>query len=291
MSTLKKLVIIDSNALIHRAYHALPPLKTKEGQLINAVYGFISILFRVVQELKPDYLIAAFDFPGPTFRNAEYKEYKAKRVKAPDELYNQIPLVKKFVRAMDIPVYEKKGFEADDIIGTIVEKLKDKKIKIVIVTGDLDILQLVSQKTEIYVPKGIKETIIYDKKAIKERYGLTPEQITDFKGLKGDPSDNICGVPGIGEKTALDLIKRFGSLNRLYQELSLSSLNPKLKARLLEYKEQAFFSKHLATIKKDIPLDFELAKSKWRRFNHPKAIKLLEQFEFKSLVKRLSEVK
>jgi len=199
-----KLVLIDGNALVHRAFHALPPLRTKKGELVNAVYGFASILFRVLKELTPDYLAVAFDLAGPTFRDIEYKEYKAKRVKPPQELYDQIPLIKELIKALALPIYEKEGFEADDLIGTIVSKVpaKDRKTKVktIIVTGDLDTLQLIDENTEVYTPqKGIKDAVIYDQSAVKKRYGIRPKQIADLKGLKGDPSDNILGVPGIGE--------------------------------------------------------------------------------------------
>ena len=288
---MKTLVIIDGNALIHRAYHALPPLKTKKGQLVNAVYGFISILFKIIRELKPDYLAVTFDLTGPTFRDLEYKEYKAKRVKPPQELYDQIPLIKKIVKALEIPIYEKKGFEADDIIGTIVQKTKKQKIKNIIVTGDLDTLQLINKQTEIYTPqKGLKDIVVYNQAAVKKRYGLSPKQIIDFKGLRGDPSDNILGVPGIGQKIAIDLIKKFGSLKKLYQNLSQSDLNPKLKARLLEYKDQAFFSQYLATIKRDVLIDFNLKKCQRGEYHKEKVIKLLKKLEFNSLIKRLSVV-
>ena len=289
---MKKLILIDGNALIHRAYHAIPPLKTEKGQLVNAVYGFISILFRVIQELEPDYLTVTFDLAGPTFRNLEYKEYKAKRIKQPQEFYDQIPLIKEFVKTLEIPIYEKKGFEADDIIGTIVEKTKDKKIKKIIITSDLDALQLVSKQTEIYtLKKGINDTAIYDLSVIKKRYGLIPKQIISFKGLKGDPSDNIPGVPGIGEKTALQLIKEFGNLENLYKKLINSSLNQKLQSRLLEYKEQAFFSQYLVTIKRDVPINFKLTECNWGKFNRKKTNKLLETLGFKSLIKRLDMIK
>lgn len=287
---MKKLVLIDGNALIHRAYHALPPLKTKKGQLVNAIYGFVSILFKVIKELKPAYLAATFDLAGPTFRDIEYRKYKAKRVKPPQELYDQIPLIKEIVRALDIPIYEKKGFEADDVIGTIVQKTKDQKIKNIIITGDLDTLQLVDKQTEVYIPqKGIKDMIIYDSAMVKKRYSLKPKQITDFKGLRGDPSDNIPGVAGIGEKTALDLIKKFGSLKKLYQNLSQSDLNPKLEAKLLEYKEEAFFSQYLVTIKRDVVIDFNLKKCRWAKYNKERVTKLLKKLEFYSLIKRLPE--
>ena len=288
---MKRLILIDGNALVHRAFHALPPLKTKKGKIVNAVYGFSSILFRIIQELEPDYLIATFDLAGPTFRDLEYQDYKAKRVKPPQELYDQIPLIKEIVKGLAIPVYEKKGFEADDLIGTITQKVKDKKIKIIIVTGDLDLLQLVDKQTEIYTSKkGIKDTVIYDQKAVKERYGLLPRQIIDYKGLKGDPSDNIIGVPGVGEKTAIDLMKKFGNLEKLYQKSNINTLNPKLQARLLEYQDQAFFSRYLATIKKDVPIDFNLKKWQLEKKNRIKTIKLLEELGFKSLIKRLSAI-
>jgi len=293
----KKIVLIDGNALIHRAFHALPPLKTKKGELVNAVYGFVSILFKVIKELKPDYLAVAFDLAGPTFRDIEYKEYKAKRVKPPQELYDQIPLVKELIKALALPVYEKQGFEADDLIGTIVTKLKahrpasEPRVKSIIVTGDLDTLQLVDKNIEIYTPqKGIKETVIYDLSAVYKRYGIKPKQIADFKGLKGDPSDNIVGVPGIGEKTALELIKKFGSLEKLYQNLEASDLNPKLKAKLLEYKDQAIFSRYLAIIKRDVPIDFNLRDCRWGKFNRAKVTKLLKGLEFSSLVDRLADL-
>jgi len=288
---MKRLILIDGNALVHRAFHALPPLKTKKGKIVNAVYGFSSILFRIIKEFEPDYLIATFDLAGPTFRDLEYQDYKAKRVKPPQELYDQIPLIKKIVKSLAIPIYEKKGFEADDLIGTITQKVKDRKIKVIIVTGDLDLLQLVNRQTEIYtLRKGIKDTVVYDQKAVKERYSLSPRQIIDYKGLKGDLSDNIIGVPGVGEKTAIDLIKKFGNLERLYQKSSISTLNPKLQARLLEYQDQAFFSRYLVTIKRDVLIDFNLKKWQLEKKNRTKTVKLLEELGFKSLIKRLSAI-
>jgi DNA polymerase-1 len=289
---MKNFIIFDGNALVHRSYHALPPFKTKKGQMVNAVYGFTAVLIKVIRELKPVYLAATFDLAGPTFRDKEYKEYKAKRVKAPQELYDQFPLVKKVVKAFGIPIYEKQGFEADDIIATICQEAKkEKTIKKIIVTGDMDTLQLVDSRTEIYnLRKGIKDTVVFDKKAIAEKYGLTPKQITDFKALRGDPSDNIPGVAGVGEKIALDLIKKFGDLKKLYQDLEKSDLNPKLKARLLEYKEDAFFSYFLVTLKKDAPIGFNLNDCRWSFGNKKKIIDLLKEFEFKSLIDRLSSL-
>jgi len=288
---MKNFVIIDGNALIHRAYHALPPFKTKKGKLVNAVYGFISILFKVIQDLKPYYLVVSFDLPGPTFRNLEYQDYKAKRIKPPQELYDQIPLIKKMVGILNIPIYEKKGFEADDIIGTIVKEIQNKKLEIksFIVTGDLDVLQLVNNYVNIYTfKKGIKNSFIYNKAEIAKRYQLKPEQIIDLKGLKGDASDNIPGVPGVGEKTAIKLLKEFGNLEKLYKNLESSNLNVKLKARLLEYKEQAFFSKRLTTIKLDVPIKFSLKGSKWGDYNKDEVNEFLKDLDFNSLIERLS---
>ena len=289
---MKTLVIIDGNALIHRAYHAIPPFKTEQGKLVNAVYGFTSILFRIIQELNPEYLVTTFDLPGPTFRNLEYKEYKAKRAKQSQELYDQFLLIKEIVKSIDIPIYEKKGFEADDIIGTIVEKLKDHEINKIIITGDLDTLQLVNDLTKIHTfKKGINDVAIYDIEAIEKRYGLTPEQIIDFKGLKGDPSDNIPGVQGIGEKIALQLVKQFGSLENIYQNINGGDIKPRLQSRLLEYKEDAFFSKYLSTIKKDVSIDFKLKECEFNKLNKIKIIKLLEELGFNSLIKRLDMIK
>lgn len=280
------LILIDSNALIHRAYHALPPLKTKKGVLVNAVYGFVSVLLKVLRELKPDYLAATFDLAGPTFREIEYKEYKAKRVKPPQEMYDQIPLIKQILQTLNIPIYEKQGFEADDVIGTITSATPN--LETLIVTGDLDTLQLVDKNTKIYtLKKGIKDTIIYDAAAVFERYDLKPEQMIDLKGLKGDPSDNIPGVPGIGEKTAIELLKKFGSLKNLYQQIEKADCHPKLKAKLLEYKDQAFFSQHLATIKQDVPIDFNLEDCRWGKYDKEKVIKLFKELEFNTLIERL----
>jgi len=291
---MKTLILIDGNGLIHRSYYALPRLTTKKGELVNVVYGFTSILFKVIKDLEPDYLTVAFDLAGPTFREKKYKKYKAKRVKAPQEMYDQISWVKKVLRVFDIPIYEKKGFEADDVIGTIVSKLKSRKprVKTIIITGDLDMLQLIGKQTKVqFIRRGITDTIIYDQQAVNNRYGLSPKQITDLKGLKGDPSDNIPGVPGIGEKTAIDLIKEFGTLKKLYQTIQKNSLNPKLKARLLEYKEQAFLSQDLATIKNDVPVDFDLAKCRWGKYNQKKITKLLKRLNFYTLIKRLPVIK
>ncbi len=229
---------------------------------------------------------------GPTFRDIEYKEYKAKRIKPPDALYNQIGKIKEVVRAFDIPIYEKQGFEADDIIGTISLRIKNNEsgIRTVIVTGDLDTLQLIDEQTSVYtLRKGVKDTVIYDKKAVFERYGLKPSQLLDFKGLRGDPSDNIPGVPGVGEVTATKLLKEFGSMERLYEclERQKDKIQDTLKKKLLEFKEQAFFSKKLATIKRDVPIKFKLEDCRWGKYDREKVIGLFKELGFYSLIERL----
>ncbi len=231
---------------------------------------------------------------GPTFRHKEFEDYKATRVKAPDELYAQVGRVKDVLGAFNVPIFEKEGFEADDIIGTIVNQInkKQKTINSIIVTGDLDTLQLVNERTQVYtLKKGVKDTILYDEKAVRERYGLTPEQIADFKGLKGDPSDNIPGVPGVGEKTATELLKQYGSIENLYKELERPKSrfkNQKLAEKLAENKEQAVFSKYLATIKRDAPLKFNLRDALAHDYDLEKVKNLFKELGCYSLIDRLA---
>lgn len=297
----KCLIIIDSNSVIHRAYHALPPLTTKKGDLVNAIYGFLLVLFKAIREFQPDYIAACFDFPAPTFRHKKYKKYKAKRPLAPEELYQQIPKVKEILNAFNIPVFEKEGFEADDIIGTIVNLAPRKqiipKLDNIILSGDLDTLQLVDSQTKVYnLKKGVKDTILYDTNEVEKKYGLSPSQLIDFKALRGDPSDNIPGVAGVGEKTAKELINEFGSLETLYEELQEQStkakkFKAKLREKLLKSKEQAFLSKSLVQIKRDAPINFSLKRCHWNGYDKEKVIKILKEFEFFSLIDRLSETK
>jgi len=289
----KKLVILDSHSLIHRAYHAIPPLTTKDGEAVNAVYGFFSVFIKIIQDFNPDYLAAAFDFPAPTFRHRKFKEYKAKRPPTPKELSSQMPKVKSLLVDFGIPVFERKGFEADDIIGTICRIVSSKDIEVVIVSGDMDILQLADEKIKVFLLKrGIKEAILCDIEKIKEICnGLDPAYLADYKGLKGDPSDNIPGVPGIGEKTAVNLIKKIGSLENIYQEIKKTKnlpeeLNASTVEKLIGFKEQAFLSKELATIKKDALADFNLKKCLWKGFGE-EAKRAFEELEFHSLVKRI----
>ncbi|PJE59596.1 MAG: hypothetical protein COU85_02875 [Candidatus Portnoybacteria bacterium CG10_big_fil_rev_8_21_14_0_10_44_7] len=288
-ATKKRLMLIDAHALIHRAFHALPPLNTQQGELVNAVFGFFSILLAAIKQLQPEYIAAAFDLPKPTFRHQEFAGYKATRAKAPDELYAQIQRVEEGLDAFNIPVLAQAGFEADDILGTIVKQLaKTKGLEIYIVTGDLDTLQLVGPKVKVFMPKkGLQDPQIYDLDAVKERFDLPPERLVDFKGLKGDPSDNIPGVPGIGEKTAAKLLQEFGSLKTLYQKLDGADLPAKLKEKLTTYRDQAFFSQRLAQIRQDAPLTFSLSQAVWRDFDRQKAATFFTNLKFNSLVARL----
>jgi len=294
---MRKLILIDANALIHRAFHALPPLKNPAGIITNAVYGFSSTLLKMLKDLEPDYIIAAYDLPGPTFRHEAYEKYKIHRAKAPDELYSQIPYTKKVLEGLGIPSYEMKGFEADDIIGTLADKFgKEKDLKVIVVTGDLDTLQLVKDKKIVVytMKKGLSDTVIYDEDMVKERYGLKPEQLTDYKGLKGDPSDNIPGVPGIGDKTASELLKEYGSIEKLYKEVKSKSagwrtkIKESIKKKLLENEEQARFSKELAMMVKDLKIDIDLKGADWKKnFNRADLEKTFRELNFMSLIARI----
>ncbi|MFA5392428.1 MAG: DNA polymerase I [Candidatus Paceibacterota bacterium] len=290
---MKKFVIIDSFALAHRSYHALPPLVSPEGVLVNGVYGFMLVFLKMLQELKPDYLVATFDLAQPTFRHKEYKEYKAKRVKAPENFYEQIEIIKEMLKIWGIPILEKEGFEADDIIGTIAQKFQKNDLEIIILTGDLDTLQLVNDNIHVYtLRKGLQDRVIYDTEEIKKRYGLLPSQLLDFKALKGDPSDNVPGVPGVGEKTASKLIKEFNSLDNLYfalenQSLEIKNFNIKLKERLIKNKDQAYLSRHLVTIEKDVDLNFQLEESVFRQPPEKQLTLFLQKLGFQSLIKRI----
>lgn len=292
---IKKLLIIDGNALVHRAYHALPPLKTKDGRIVNAVYGFLLVLLKAIKDVKPTHIAATFDLKGPTFRHEQFKDYKAKRVKAPDELYQQLDSVKEVLRSLAVPIYEKTGFEADDAIGTIVYEAKKQqavpKVEIIILTGDLDCLQLVDKQVFVYaLRKGLKDTVLYNEQLVREKYlGLTPFQLLDFRGLKGDPSDNIPGIMGVGEKTAITLIKQFGSLEAIYQALEQNTslaqkLKTGLKTKLVAGKEQAFLSRKLSVIHNEVPLDFQLSDCLWGRFDPLMVRQALMGFEFYSLI-------
>src|SRR3989339_393371 len=288
MAAKKKLILIDSNAIIHRAYHALPPLTTKKGELVNAVYGFASVLLNVLNRFKPEYIAATFDLKEPTFRHKEFKEYKATRVKAPDDLYEQIPQVKKVVSAFNIPIVEKKGYEADDLIAPFARKTEKlhPDVEVIIVTGDLDTLQLVDDKVKVFaLRKGMSDSVLYGEKEIFERYGLKPNQMVDYKGLRGDPSDNLPGVKGVGEKTATELLKKYKTIEGVYK--NLSGIKEGIRKKLEKSKLQAFFSKRLARLVENVPVDFDIEKCLSEDFSRVKVINLMRELEFFSLLRRL----
>lgn len=286
-----KFLIIDGHALIHRSFHALPiSLKTTKGEVVNAVYGFTSFLLKAIKDLKPDLIALALDKKGPTFRHVAYKEYKATRVKAPDELYEQIPRVREIANALAIPIFEIAGCEADDVIGTLTKKLPEAEK--IIVTGDMDTLQLVDKDTKIYtMSHGLADSVIYDEKAVLERYGLTVEQMIDYKALRGDPSDNIPGVRGIGEKTAIELLQEFKNIKNLYKNINSESIKPRIKELLIEFKKDALMSYDLATIRRDIDLDLDKNKLRFGDFDLEKTVALFRELEFKTLIPRLLMLK
>ena len=290
VSKKQKLAIIDGNALIHRAFHALPPLATKKGELVNAIYGFITILFKTIKDIKPTHLVVTFDLKGPTFRHEEFKEYKAQRKKQPDELYEQIPKTKEIVEAFNIPVYQKQGFEADDLIATIRDKIEkvDKEIEIYVVTGDLDTLQLIDDQTRVYtLRKGVKDTMIYGEKEVKDRYGFGPMATIEFKALRGDPSDNIPGVKGIGEISAINLVKKYKTLDNVYK--NLDKIKPeRVKKALTENKKEALLSRKLVILKHDVQIAFDFEKCLLTEYDRDKVVDLFQKYEFKRLLTQLS---
>lgn len=301
---MKKLILIDGHALVHRAFHALPQtLASPTGVLTNAVYGFTAVLIKAIKDIKPDYIVATFDLAGPTFRHEEFADYKAHREKAPEGLHEQVPRVKEVLAAFGIPIFEKAGFEADDVIGSICEKTrKVDGLQTIIATGDLDTLQLVEDDKVVVLTlrKGVTDTVLYNEDEVIKRYGIKPEQVVDYKGLKGDPSDNIPGVPGVGEKTASELIKKFKNLDNLYQFLENQNaeiakfekpLTAKLAEKLIENKDIAFFSKKLSTIIKNVDIRFKLEDAEWRKkMKKEEVARVFQEMGFFSLLKRVSEI-
>jgi DNA polymerase-1 len=288
----KKFLLIDSNALVHRSFHAIPPLRIKTGENVGAVYGFTSTLLKAIEDVKPDFVAATFDLPAPTFRHEQFSDYKATRVKAPDELYEQIPYAKEVLTALNIPIYALAGFEADDLIGTLCRRIDDKGLDIdtYIVTGDMDTLQLVDDNTFVYtLKKGIKDTIIYNTDLVEQRYGFGPDRVIDYKALRGDPSDNIPGVKGIGEKTATDLIKKYKTLDGVYEAINdnVFSFSNSIKDKLINDKQNAYLSKELATIRLDVPIEVEIEQCCTYDFDKTKATEVFQKFEFRSLMGRL----
>ena len=290
-----KLVVIDGNSIMNRAFYGLSGrnmLTTKKGVPTNAIYGFLTILFKILNEDKPDYLTVAFDLKAPTFRHKMYDGYKAQRKGMPDELATQMPIIKEVLDAMNISRIEMEGFEADDILGTLAKKAKKQGIEVILFTGDRDSFQLIEDGINVKLPvtKGGKtETEIYDEEKIQEKYGVMPVDLINVKGLMGDTSDNIPGVPGIGEKTALGFIQKFKTIENLYENIDDTIVKPKAKEALTEFKDLAFLSRTLATINTDIPLEFS-EEYKVREVNNEKLYEIFNELEFSSFIKRLNLV-
>jgi len=297
----RKLVLLDVHAIIHRAYHALPEFVSSKGVPTGALYGLSTMLLKIISDIKPDYIVACYDLPKPTYRHEAYKDYKAGRAKTDEELVSQLKKSREIFEAFNIPMYQKEGFEADDMIGTLVEKtLGDKNLDVVIASGDMDTLQLVvDDKVRVYtLKKGIKDTIVYNEKAVVERFGFLPKLLPDYKGLRGDPSDNIIGIKGIGEKTAGTLIQNFGSIEDIYKKLKKdkeafkkAGITDRIIGLLEEGEEEAQFSKMLGTIRRDAPIDFQTPEKTWQEnLDEEKVLKVWSELEFRTLGTRLREV-
>ncbi|MDQ5957844.1 MAG: polymerase [Patescibacteria group bacterium] len=293
----KRLVLFDAHAILHRAYHALPDFVSAGGEPTGGLFGLSAMLLRIFSDLKPDYMVACYDLAEPTFRKKVYDEYKAGRAKADDALVAQMTRSQDIFTAFQIPVFSAPGFEADDIIGTIVEQIKNNKdLEVIIASGDMDTMQLVvGNKVRVYtLKKGINDTVIYDEKAVVERFGFEPEYLPDFKGLSGDQSDNIIGIKGIGEKTATTLIAKFGTIENIYKQLVKNDkkileagLSPRIITLLREGEEEALFSKTLATIRRDAPVDFVVPEKTWSEtFNIAGVEKIFNELDFRTLLAR-----
>ena len=281
------LLLVDGHNLVYRAFHAMPALSNSRGEMTNAAYGFTSMLFKALNDTTPTYAIAAFDPPGPTFRHEKFAEYKAQRQRAPDELRAQFPWAREVVEALGIPIVEIPTFEADDVIGTLARKAEAVGLDVIIVTGDLDVLQLVTEHIRVFASRrGLSDTIIYDLDKVRERYGFEPPLVVDFKALQGDPSDNIPGVPGIGEKTAMSLVQQYGPLENVLA--AVPTMPPGRVQRALEsHMEQARLSKWTATIKVDVDVDLPLEGARLFNYDESEVRELFDRLEFRSLLPRL----
>ena len=294
---MKKLVAIDGNSIMNRAFYGIMNSKllmTTDGIYTNAIYGFLTILFKLINEEKPDYICVAFDLKAPTFRHKKYEEYKATRKGMPDELRVQMPLIKDVLRAMNIAICELEGYEADDIIGTLSKKASEEGMQALLLTGDRDYLQLARDNVTVRIPTtkmGNTESTDYTPEVIKEKYGILPEQFIEIKGLMGDTSDNIPGVPGVGEKTAFSLITKYHDLDKIYNSLDageeLEGIKGKLKEKLVINKELAFLSRDLGTIFKDVPLDFELSDLELQEYNSGELYDLFVKLQFRNFIEKL----
>lgn len=300
---MKKLILIDGNAILHRAYHALPPLTNREGIVVNAVYGFFSMFLKILEDQKPDFIIVCFDRKAPTFRKQIFVGYQAKRPKMSDDLVPQVKFVHEILEKAKIVVFEVDGYEADDLIGTLAfqavshaEKSRSKtqsnagKTQVVIVSGDRDLLQLVNSHVKMIAPiTGLTNMIIFDKAKVSEKFGIKPAQMVDYKALVGDASDNYPGVAGVGPKTAAALINEYASLDGIYKNLEkIKSKNPSLALRLAEGAQAAALAQKLAGVVLDAPITLDIEKASIKFFDRGDMKKEFEKFGFKSLLKRIS---
>lgn len=289
---MNRLVLIDGNAALHRAYHSIPPMRDPKDRPVNAVYGFTAMLIKIIADLKPTHIAVAFDRAAPTFRKLMYAEYQSKRPKMDDDLSSQIAIVHELLHAFAIPTYEHDGFEADDVIGTIAQKHKEVG-QIVIVTGDRDILQLVrDEQVLVYMPtKGLSEGRVYGEADVREKLGVAPKEIPDYKAFAGDSSDNYPGVPGIGPKSAISFIADFGSVENLYEHFEEASkkYSEGVMKKLHDGKDSAFLSKDLATIRTNAPIEFKEKDCRYVSFDTPNVHAMLAALSFPSLMKRIEK--
>ncbi len=284
---MKRLILIDGNAILHRAYHALPPLTAPDGTLVNAVYGFFSMFLTVLHTQKPDYVVICFDRPKPTFRQELFVGYQQHRPKMSDDLVPQIQLVHDVLGKMRVAIFEVDGYEADDLIGTISVKAVAENMEVIIVSGDRDLLQLVNNRVKMLAPVvGVKNIVLYDEEAVVEKFGVKPSQFVDYKALIGDSSDGYPGVSGIGPKTASQLLRQFGSFEGLYK--NLQDVSPKIAEKLAQDAEQAALAKKLAGIVTDAPIDFTPEKCAVMDFDTKGATEAFRDLGFESLIKRLT---
>jgi len=289
---MEKFVLIDGNAIVHRAYHVMPPLTRSDGTPTGAVQGFFSMILKIIAELVPDHIAIAFDSPSPNFRKELFKKYQSQRPAMESDLSPQFGIIQGILKNAKISVYAVDGLEADDIIGTIAEKAKKTGHLVYILTGDRDMLQLVNRKTKVLAPvKGISEMILYDEEKVKEKYGITPEQFVELKALMGDSSDNYPGVSGIGPKTASNLISEYGSVENIYKNMAkVRAKNSKLAQKLEEGKENAKLAHQLATILTNAPFAYDFSDCDMKNLNVSEFKKALEAYDFKTLPKRLDGV-
>ncbi len=281
---MNKIVLIDGNAILYRAYHALPPLTAPDGIVVNAVYGFFSMLFKIIEQANPDYIAVCFDRAAPTFRQALYVGYHANRPKMPDDLIPQVGILHEILEKIGITIFEVDGYEADDLIGTLAYQAQN--VEVIIVTGDRDLLQLVTPQVKLLMPiTGISNMSIFDEKAVEEKYGVKPSQFIDYKALIGDPSDNYPGVAGIGPKTASTLLQKYQTFENLYQHLP--ELSQRIATCLATDAEQAALAKKLATIVTDAPITLDMAITDCSHINADTIKKEFEKLGFKSLQNRI----